>query len=114
MRVQMTPKVGMLTFCNKEPALAAKKPQRIIAWSHVQKRLYVDPILLCRLYIFLVRPILEYACQVWDPYTHTNIDKLESVQKFALKVCTHCWNIDYDMLLNMFQLPCLSARREYL
>ena len=29
----------------------------------------VDPIFLCRLYLSLVRPILEYACQVWDPYT---------------------------------------------
>ena len=62
----------------------------------------VDPMFLCRLYLSLVRPILEYACQVWDPYTQRNIKELESVQTFALKVSSHCWNIDYEMLLNFF------------
>ena len=32
-----------------------------------------------------VRPILEYACSVWDPYTETNIKKLESVQRRAAR-----------------------------
>ena len=40
-----------------------------------------------------------------------NNKELESVQKFAFKVSSHCWNIDYEMLLNIFQLPSLSARR---
>jgi hypothetical protein len=29
----------------------------------------------------LVRPLLEYACTVWDPFTNVNIQKLESVQR---------------------------------
>ena len=69
----------------------------------------VDPIFLYRLYLSLVRPILEYACQGWGPYTQRNIKELELVQKFSLKVSSHCWNIDYEMLLNIFQLPSLSA-----
>lgn len=32
-----------------------------------------------------VRPVLEYACEVWDPHTAANIVKLESVQRKALR-----------------------------
>ena len=42
---------------------------------------------LLNLYTSLVRPHLEYACQVWDPYTERNIDHLEKVQKYALRIC---------------------------
>ena len=30
-----------------------------------------------RCYASLVRPIIEYACAVWDPYTQANNNKLE-------------------------------------
>ena len=33
----------------------------------------------------LVRPIMEYACAVWDPYTQANIYKLEMVQRRAAR-----------------------------
>ena len=36
-------------------------------------------------YRSLVRPLLEYASSVWDPYTKKNIDQLESVQKRAAR-----------------------------
>ena len=39
------------------------------------------------LYKMLVRPHLEYACSVWDPHLKRDIDKLERVQSFALKIC---------------------------
>ena len=51
-----------------------------------------DSAFLFRLYLSLVRPILEYACPVWDPYTFKNI---EQVQKFALKICAHRWDTGY-------------------
>lgn len=39
-------------------------------------------------YKTFVRPMLEYACTVWDPYTQINIDKLERVQRRAARfVC---------------------------
>ena len=39
-------------------------------------------------YKTLIRPILEYAGTVWDPYTQQNIDKLETIQKRAAHYVT--------------------------
>ena len=36
-------------------------------------------------YVTLVRPILEYGSAIWDPYTQLLIDKLESVQRRAVR-----------------------------
>ena len=41
---------------------------------------------LLQLYLSLIRPHLEYAAQVWSPHQLKDIQKLEAVQKFALKV----------------------------
>jgi len=39
-------------------------------------------------YSGLVRPILEYAASVWDPYTKSNINKIEMIQRRAARyVC---------------------------
>ena len=35
----------------------------------------------------LVRPHVEYASQVWDPFLIKDIKRLESVQRFALRMC---------------------------
>ena len=34
-----------------------------------------------QVYFGLVRPILEYVATVWDPYTKSNINKIEMVQR---------------------------------
>ena len=41
---------------------------------------------LLQLCISLIRPHLECASQVWDPFLVKDIQRLESVQKFALKM----------------------------
>ena len=41
-----------------------------------------------QLYISSVRPHLEYAAAVWDPHLQKDINKLEKVQTFALRMCT--------------------------
>ena len=39
-------------------------------------------------YLALVRPILEYASTPWDPYTKSNIQQLEAVQRRAARFVT--------------------------
>ena len=48
-----------------------------------------------KIYLTCIRPDMEYAVQVWSPYQKNHIKLLESVQRFALKVCSKQWNIDY-------------------
>ena len=65
-------------------------------------------------YTTCIRPHLEYACQLWDPYTSKSWLSLEAVQKFACKVCLKMWDLDYNTMLQLLNLPPLSVRREYL
>ena len=71
-----------------------------------------DTTTLKQLYVSNIRPHLEYACQVWDPYLQKDIDMLESVQKFALRVCSKQWDASYSMLCSSLNLPTLAARRK--
>ena len=40
-------------------------------------------------YFTFVRPILENSCTVWDPYTATQINKLEMIQRRAARYVLH-------------------------
>ena len=66
------------------------------------------------LYTTLVRPHLEYAAPIWDPHLVKDIIKLENVQKFAMKMCSKQWDMGYQDLLELSQLPTLQNRRLYL
>ena len=46
---------------------------------------------LLQLYLSCIRPDLEYAVAVWSPHQKCLINSLESVQKFALRVCSKQW-----------------------
>ena len=72
------------------------------------------PSTLLRIYLNCIRPHLEYACQLWDPYTDKGTQALESVQKFACKVCLKQWDIDYESMLQQLELTSLSQRRNFL
>ena len=48
-------------------------------------------------------------------YTQSEIDKLEAIQKFALKLAsTHQWDVNCDELLKLTGIPRLSVRRQHL
>ena len=49
-----------------------------------------------------------------DPFLNKGMQSLEAVQKFACKVCLKQWELDYDSMLQLLNLPRLSVRREYL
>ena len=66
------------------------------------------------LYLTLIRPHLEYASDVWDPYLIKDCKLLEDVQKFDCKVCLKCWDTDYDEMLTELKIPRLDARRKAL
>ena len=40
----------------------------------------------------MIRPHLEYASAVWDPYTHYNTQKLEMVQRRAARYVCNRWH----------------------
>ena len=73
-----------------------------------------DPSMIKQLYLSMVRPHLEYACQVWDPHLIRDKHKLESVQKFGLKFAARRWDAGYNELLDLFNLPTLEERRIHL
>ena len=64
-----------------------------------------------RLYCCFIRPHLEYASAVWNPNLKGEIDQLERVQKFALRVCLKSWDTDYEDLLSTSNLPSLQKCR---
>ena len=72
-----------------QPCLRAKK-----LLGYLYRILYrnVQPSSLCDLFTALIRPILEYASQVWDPYT---LKKLKAYRNM------HCASAQVDGLLVM-------------
>ena len=64
-------------------------------------------------YKAMIRPILEYACQAWNPHQAHLIEKLECVQRNVIR-----WIIGKDTphedRLKSSKLPTLVQRREFL
>ena len=67
-----------------------------------------------QLYVSLIRPHLEYAAPLWDPHLQKDVDMLENVQKFAMKLITRKWDQGYAQLKEMVDLPTLQSRRLHL
>ena len=94
--------------------MIACKARKVLGLLYRQLSAWSPPEVLLQLYKSLVRPHLEYASQVWNPHLIKDIDQLESIQKFALKVCFKQWDSSYSDLLQSSNLPTLSHRRKYL
>ena len=75
------------------------------AQGEVGAQIIYQPKTILHIYITCIRPHLEYACQLWDPYTNKDAQLLEDVQKFACKVCLKQWNLDYHSMLCLLGLP---------
>ena len=54
--------------------------------------------------VSLVRPHLEYASDVWDPYFQKDTTLIENVQKFHLRICAKQWDLGYNELLTLQSL----------
>ena len=77
-----------------------------------------DPYVTKRLFVSIVRPVLEYGCILWSPFYKCHCDKIESVQVqfliFALRGLN--WNPSellppYKSRLLLINLPTLEKRR---
>ena len=97
------------------------KARRILGLVKRQAKGFNDPYVTKSLYCALVRPILEYCCVVWMPYTKELCNKIESVQKqfllFALRNLN--WNDPfvlphYEDRLTLISMQTLQDRRTIL
>ncbi len=61
-------------------------------------------------YITIIQPILEYACQLWHPELRQEQSEcLESIQKRAIKIIY--MNLDYQEALTIAGLPTVKQRK---
>ena len=90
------------------------KARKLVGMLYRQFYSWADSKTLLLIYRTCIRPHLEYACQLWDPFLNKGTQSLEAVQKFACKVCLKQWDLDYDSMLQLLNLPRLSVRRKYL
>jgi hypothetical protein len=66
-------------------------------------------------YLTLVRPHLEYASSIWDPYTSTLIKKMEMVQRRAARFARGCYSREpgtVTALLQDLEWQSLEIRRK--
>ncbi|RUS78658.1 hypothetical protein EGW08_013585 [Elysia chlorotica] len=65
-------------------------------------------------YKALVRPQLEYACEVWDPHTDDNIQTLEKTQRRAARWVVNRYRQTSSVgdMLNQLNWPSLEQRRK--
>ena len=63
----------------------------------------------------MVKPILEYTCSAWSPYTQVNINKLEMVQHRASHFVTgnYSYQVSVTAMLAKLNLPSLAQRRDW-
>ena len=62
----------------------------------------------------MVRPILEYACNVWCPHYNKDIQLIEAVQRRAARFCMNCYST-YESVTSMLEKlkwPTLTDRRD--
>lgn len=72
---------------------------------------YLDLKTFRMLYVSLVRPHLEYANPVWNPYLKKHIDMIENIQRRATKLIPGLSDLSYEDRLRRLKLPSLSYRR---
>ena len=88
------------------PTKLVKASQRFFM-LRLLKRAQVDMDKLLHIYTTVIRPIVEYGCQVWQPGLNKGQKKLiETIQERALKIIMP--NASY---LNISDLPTLETRR---
>jgi ribonuclease P/MRP protein subunit RPP40 len=63
-----------------------------------------------KLFLALVRPILEYAIDLWRPFHKKDLKALEQVQRRFTKRVTGLYDVPYERRLQRLQIPSLWWR----
>ena len=71
---------------------------------------FKDVTTLRTLYCSLVRPLLDYSCETWNPHTQRNINRIQSIQRRATKFILKS-NEDYNFRLKQLDLQSFYDRR---
>lgn len=87
------------------------KARRLIGLLYRRFYKHANSSTLLQLYKSFIRPHLEYCAVVWDPHLAKDVEALEKVQRFALRMCLKNWSLDHDQLYQRSQVPHLSLRR---
>ena len=72
---------------------------------------YMDKDMFLSLYKALIRPLLEYCPQIWNPVLKRDVNKLEKVQRRATKIIPELKDLPYEERLTKLGLYPLSERR---
>ena len=73
---------------------------------------HLDETTFLLLYKALIRPHLEYANVVWNPYKMKHVMALENVQRRVTKQIPGFKNMNYEDRLQKLKLPTLVYRRK--
>jgi len=65
-------------------------------------------------YLTIIRPQMEHASAVWDPYYNVDIDKLEKIQRRAARWVLNDYNrtSSVTQMLDQLSWPTLQTRRK--
>ena len=92
-------------------AMIHGKASQRLYFLRLLKRAGVASIDIVRIYVSLVRSLLEYACQVWHTgLTVSDSDRLEGIQKRAMKIAFP--ELPYECALTRANINTLHSRRE--
>ena len=62
----------------------------------------------------MVRPIVEYACTVWVPYTRKNIQSLEAVQRKVAQLVKNDYGFTSSVTAMLQDLGSPTLRKRWL
>ena len=106
--------IGVLIKSNLKPkdhcTVVAGKARGVL-YQIVKNFHFRDKLTFIRLYKTFVRPHLEYAAAVWNPWQVGDIDLLESVQKKAVGMVSGLKGKNYEEKLREIGLDSLKTRR---
>ena len=73
---------------------------------------YVDTDMVRKIITTYIRPTLEYASVVWNPYHVKDENKLERIQRAATRWAPELRDLSYEERLKALNLPSLQERRK--